>query len=165
MRSTTGESSSSPVDGPASSRADRTRVLARLTFPCIIGSIVIMIAASLLRNDWMSPPVVMPSLGPPWVLQSVHVSAGVATSVLWLATILGAFGVFAGLAAVRRGASLNLRALLITGALAVVVLTVLLPVGSTDVFDYASYGRIVVLGHSPYVMTPYDLTLVKNQFS
>jgi hypothetical protein len=165
MRSTTGESSSSPVDDPASSRADRTRVLARLTFPCIISSILIMIAASLVRSDWMYPPVVMPTVGPPWVLQSVHVSPGVVTSVLWLGTILGAVGVVAGLAAVRRGARINLRALLITGALAVIVLTVLLPVGSTDVFDYASYGRIVVLGHSPYVMTPYDLTLVRNQFS
>jgi hypothetical protein len=165
MRSTTGESSSSPVDSTVSSRADRTRVLTRLTFPCIVGSIVIMIAASLVRSDWMYPPVVMPATGPPWVLQSVHVSPAVVTSVLWLATILGAVGVVAGLAAVRRGAKLNLRALLITGALAVIALTVLLPVGSTDAFDYASYGRIVTLGHSPYVMTPYDLTLVRNQFA
>jgi hypothetical protein len=37
------------------------------------------------------------------------------------------------------------------------VLTVLPPTGSTDALDYASYGRIVVLGHSPYVMTPGQL--------
>jgi hypothetical protein len=165
MPSTTGDVASSPADSPVRSRVDRTRVLARLTFPCLVSSILIMIAASLFRSDWMYPPVVMPSVGPPWVLQSVHVSSGLATSAAWIATILGAVGVVAGLMAVQRGARLNLKALLITAALAVVVLTVLLPVGSTDAFDYASYGRIVTLGHSPYVMTPYDLTLVHNQFA
>jgi hypothetical protein len=165
MRSTTGESSRSPVDSPASSRADWTRVLSRLTYPCLVSSVLLMIAVSLVRSDWMYPPVVMPALGPPWDLQSVHVSPGVATNFAWLAVILGSVGVIAGLAAVRRGAMLNLPALLITAAVAVVVLTVLLPVGSTDAFDYASYGRIVVLGHSPYVWTPYDLSLVHNQFT
>jgi hypothetical protein len=164
MRSTTGDSTSSPVDSPASSRADRTRVLTRLTLPCIVSSILIMIAASLVRSDWMYPPVVMPAVGPPWAVSS-HLSAGVVVTSLWVATALGAVGVVAGLMAVQRGVRFNVRALLITAAIAVAVLTVLLPAGSTDAFDYASYGRIVALGHSPYVMTPYDLRQIPNQFT
>ena len=45
------------------------------------------------------------------------------------------------------------------------VLTVLPPAGSTDAFDYAAYGRILALGHNPYVMTPYHLRLVHDAFA
>jgi hypothetical protein len=165
MRNTTGDRPSPPADGPVRFRADGTRVLTWLTVTCIGVSILTMIAASVIRSDWMYPPVVMPAVGPPWVVHSVHVSAAVATTCLWVATIIGAAGVIAGLVAVQRGVRFSLRALLITAALVVAVLTVLLPVGSTDAFDYASYGRIVTLGHSPYVMTPYDLSLAHNIFA
>lgn len=40
---------------------------------------------------------------------------------------------------------------------ALAALTVVPPSGSTDTLDYAAYGRMVVLGHSPYVMTPFQL--------
>jgi hypothetical protein len=165
MRTITGESSSLPAVGSVRPRADWTRVLTWLAVTGIGGSIMIMIAASVVRSSWMYPPVVMSALGPPWDLQTARVSAGVATVALWVATILGGVGVAAGLAAVPRGARFSLRALLITAALAVVALTVLLPAGSTDAFDYASYGRIVALGHSPYVMTPDQLSLVQNTFT
>jgi hypothetical protein len=164
MRSTTGHMRRSPADSPVSSRPDRTRVLTLLTFPCLVSSILIMIAVSLVRSGWTYPPVVMPAVGPPWAV-STQVPAGVVVTSMWAATVLGATGVVAGLVAVRRGARFNVRALLITAALAVAVLTVLLPAGSTDAFDYASYGRIVTLGHSPYVMTPYDLRQIHDQFT
>jgi hypothetical protein len=168
MRSTTGDISSPSAEGPVRLEADLargTRVLRWLTARCIGSSILIMIFASLVRSDWMYPPVVMPSVGPPWVVQSIQVSPGVAVTLLWVATILGAAGVVAGLVAVQRGARFSLRALLITAAVAVAALTVLLPAGSTDAFDYASYGRIVALGHSPYLWTPYDLEQMHNIFS
>jgi hypothetical protein len=38
-----------------------------------------------------------------------------------------------------------------------VALAVIPPVGSTDMMDYAMYGRIAALGHSPYRMTPLQL--------
>jgi len=41
--------------------------------------------------------------------------------------------------------------------LAVVALALVPPIGSTDMLDYAIYGRIAALGHSPYVMTPFRL--------
>jgi hypothetical protein len=141
-----------------------TLIVGRLAAGCIGGSILVMIGAALVRSEWLYPPVVMPSAGPPWVVQSVHVPAGAVVVALWAATAVGAAGVVAGLVAVQRGARLSLRAILITAALAVAVLTVLLPAGSTDAFDYASYGRIVVLGHSPYVWTPYNLRQVHDVF-
>ena len=168
MRNTTGDVTSPPAAGPVRLEADftrGTRALSWLTATCIGSSILIMIFASLVRSDWMYPPVVMPSVGPPWVVQSIQVSPGVAVTLLWVATILGAAGVVAGLVAVQRGARFSLRALLITAAFAVAALTVLLPAGSTDAFDYASYGRIVALGHSPYVWTPHDLRQMHDAFS
>ena len=50
------------------------------------------------------------------------------------------------------------RARLIAGSvLAVAALLVLPPMGSADMLDYAVFGRIAALGHSPYVMTPAQL--------
>ena len=39
------------------------------------------------------------------------------------------------------------------------MLAVLPPAGSTDTLDYAAYGRMVAIGHDPYVMTPQQLRL------
>src|SRR5215831_1238207 len=107
MHSTTGDISSPSAEGPVRLEADLTRgtrALSWLTATCIGSSILIMIFASLVRSDWMYPPVVMPSVGPPWVVQSIQVSPGVAVTLLWVATVLGAAGVVAGLVAVQRGA-------------------------------------------------------------
>ncbi len=124
-----------------------------------------MIAMSAVRDSWMYPPLAGPASAPPWDLRSAGVSAGVATVALWLAVLAGAGGVAAGLLAVQRGARPSLRALLIAAAAAVAVLTVLPPAGSSDVFDYAAYGRIMALGHNPYLTTPYSLRLAHNAFA
>ena len=157
MRSATGASSGSATAGQAMPTANRARVLTWLAMAGIGCSILIMIAASAVRDSWMYPPITLPSVGPPWDLTSVHMSAGVATAALWIALIVGALGVVAGLGAVQRGARPNVRVLLIAAAVTVALLTVLPPAGSTDAFDYAAYGRLVVLGHSPYVATPHLL--------
>jgi hypothetical protein len=164
MRSATG-APGSPVSERAGPGAGRARVLIRLAVAGIGVSILIMIAASLVRNSWMYPKIVMPGFGPPWDLQSVRITAGVATVILWIAIISGALGVVAGLTAVQRGARPSVRTLLIAAAVAVTALTVLPPAGSTDAFDYAAYGRIIVLGHSPYVTTPQALRLMHNAFA
>jgi hypothetical protein len=119
----------------------------------IVVSGAVMIAASLLRGSWMTPPLPMPVTGPPWEL-SAHVSAEAIVVAIWLAAGLGGAGVMAGLVAVRRGARLPIRALLLAAAIAMAALVVLPPAGSTDALDYAVYGHIAALGHSPYVMTP-----------
>src|SRR5258708_39736943 len=123
MANTTGDILSPPAAGPVWPRADRTRVLTRLTVACIGSSILIMIAASVVRSDWMYPPVVMPAMGPPWVVQSVHVSAAVATTALWVATLLGAAGLAAGLAAVLPRASVRIRGVLLAAGTAAAPVT------------------------------------------
>jgi hypothetical protein len=128
-------------------------------------AILIMIAVSLTRSGWMLPPLVMPAAGPPWEIPIRHVSADLVTYALWLAALLGAGGVVAGLLAIRRGARLSARILLVAGLITVAVLTVLPPAGSTDALDYATYGRLVALGHSPYVTTPVYLRHLPNAFA
>ena len=128
-------------------------------------AILIMVAASMVRGAWMLPPVKMPAVGPPWEIPIRHVSADLVTYGLWLAALLGAGGVAAGLAAIHRGARMNARILLIGGLITVAVLTVLPPTGSTDALDYATYGRLLALGHSPYVTTPVYLRHLHNAFA
>src|ERR1039458_961544 len=128
-------------------------------------AILIMVAASLVRGSWMLPPVVMPAVGPPWEIPIRHVSADLVTYGLRLAALLGAGGVAAALLPIHRGARLSARVLLIAGLITVAVLTVLPPAGSTDALDYATYGRLLALGHSPYVTTPVHLRHLHNAFA
>jgi hypothetical protein len=140
----------------------RARVLTWLAAAGIGSSILIMIVLSLLRDSWQRPPVVLPAGGPPWDLPPAHVGLGTASLALWIAVAVGTGGVVAGLAAITHGARPSPTWLLIVAGVAVAVLTVLPPTGSTDAFDYAAYGRIMVLDHSPYLMTPYHLRRVHD---
>ena len=158
-------SSTSGLDLTRSAPSRMPRCLAWIAAAGISSSILVMIGASLLRSSWMAPPLVLPTSGPPWEIQSVHVRVVVVTVALWLAAILGGAGVAAGLAAVRGGVRVSARYLLVSGLLVVAVLTVLPPVGSSDALDYAAYGRMVVLGHSPYVMTPFQLRFLHDPLS
>src|ERR1700730_2974462 len=132
------------------------RSLTWLAVTGIVGSTLIMIAASAVRNSWERPRIPSPAVGPPWAL-SLHVSLPVGSAAMWGATLLAGGSVAAGLVALNRGARLPVRLLLGVGVAAAAVFTVLPPTGSTDALDYAAYGRIVELGHSPYVMTPAQL--------
>jgi len=124
-------------------------------------STLIIIVVSAARHSFAVPSMPLPAAGPPWVL-TFSLPAQTVTLALWAAGLLAGGGVIAGLAAVGRGARFPLW-LLIGGAVtAVVALTVLPPAGSTDTLDYASYGRMVVLGHTPYVMTPDQLRLLHD---
>ncbi|HEY2507796.1 MAG TPA: hypothetical protein VGI58_14870 [Streptosporangiaceae bacterium] len=137
-----------------------------LTWLCLGGltsATLIMIAASLVRQDWMYPKVPMPATGPPVELP-VGMSATLVVASLWVAAMLALAGVSAGLLAVRRGARLPLRPILVGAGVAVVILAVLPPAGSTDALDYASYGRILLLGHNPYLVPPYYLRVHEPAF-
>jgi hypothetical protein len=162
MSGTTGRSqdlgdklATQPLPPPAA--PDRlTGWLARSAVAGIIITIALMIAASAVRNAWEHPYLRLPADGLPWALK-LHVSLTVVSVALWAAAILGGASVAAGLAALSRGGVLPVRLLLTVGFAAVALFTVLPPTGSTDALDYAAYGRIVVIGHSPYVMTPNQL--------
>jgi hypothetical protein len=150
---------------PGPGAAGRGRGLTVVAAAGIGIAILIMVAASLVRGGWMLPPVVMPGVGPPWEIPVQHVSTDLVTYALWLAALLGAGGVVAGLLAIHHGARISARILLFAGLITVAVLTVLPPTGSTDALDYAAYGRLLALGHSPYVTTPLYLRHMHNAFA
>ncbi len=162
MNGTTGSSQDlgdKPATRPVPSPAVPDRLARRLSWAAAAGiltSIAIMIAASALRNSWEHPYVVMPPDGMPWSFR-LHLSLTLVSAAMWAAVVLAAGGVIAGLAAVARGARPSVRLVLGVGLVAVAVLTVLPAAGSNDTLDYAAFGRMMVLGHNPYVMTPDQL--------
>jgi glyoxylase-like metal-dependent hydrolase (beta-lactamase superfamily II) len=142
--------------GPARFRVPPA-ALCWLALACIGGSLLIMVGADLVRPDWMYPPLRLPASGFPFAATGLQVPRPVVVAGLWVSGVLGTAGVVAGLVAARRGARPPLRPVLIATAVVVAVLAVLPPAGSTDVLDYASYGRLLLLGHNPYLATPHLL--------
>ena len=148
---------------PVRRRASRAPGLTRLTrltgwlaAAAIAASTLIMIAISAAGPNVSVPAMPRPGDGPPW-WHPLHLTATFVTVSLWTAMALGCAGVIAGLIAVARGARPPVRPVLAAAFLAVAVLTVLPPAGSTDSISYAASGRTAVIGHSPYVMTPRQL--------
>lgn len=137
--------------------ATLTRIYVGVACAGIGAALAVMIAASLTRASWMGPPLSMPKTGPPLELSSWRIPLDSMAVALWLSAVAAGIGVAAGLLAVRRGARPRIGLIVGTAALVVAILTVLPPVGSTDSLDYMAFGRMVVLGHSPYVMVPWDL--------
>ncbi len=138
-------------------RAVPAQALGWLALACIGGSLLIMVGADLVRQDWMYPPLRLPASGFPFAATGLHVSRRLVVAGLWVSGVVGTAGVISGLLAARHGARLPLRAMLIAAGVVVAVLAVLPPAGSTDVLDYASYGRLLLLGHNPYLATPHLL--------
>ncbi len=168
MSSSISASEGSLAGAPAASRAagqPGTRALTVLAATGIGGAVLIMLAATLVRGGWMEPHVAIPAGGPPWQIPLRHVRIDVVTYGLWASALLAVGGVAAGLLAVRRGARYRPRILIIGGLLIAAVLTVLPPAGSTDPLDYAAYGRILAMGHSPYVLTPDYLRQIHDAFA
>jgi len=141
------------TDGTTSS-VGRTSWLATAVAAIVI-SIAVMIVISA-GGPNLSVPAVQGAASPPW-WHPLHFTATFTVVSMWFAMIVGCAGVIAGLVAVGRGARLPVRLLLGLGLLAVAVLTVLPAAGSTDAMSYAANGRMAVIGHSPYVMTPLQL--------
>ena len=132
-----------------------TRLTGWLSAVAIAVSTLVMIVISAAGPN-VSVPAMRRAGGPPW-WHALHLTATFVTVSLWAAMALGCAGVIAGLVAVARGARPPVRPVIAAAFLAVVVLTVLPPAGSTDSISYAASGRTAVIGHSPYVMTPLQL--------
>ena len=139
---------------PSGSR-ELTRLIGALATVAIAASILIIITISAAGPN-VSVPVMLRAAGPPW-WHALHLTATLVTVALWVALTLGCAGVIAGLVAVARGARPPVRAVMAAAFLALAVVTVLPPAGSTDAISYAANGRMAVIGHSPYVMTPLQL--------
>jgi hypothetical protein len=133
-----------------------TRLIGVLAAAAIAVSMLIIIVISAAGPNVSVPVMPKAGLWPPW-WHTLHLTATVVTVSLWAAMFLGCAGVIAGLVAVARGARPPVRAVIAAAVLAVAVVTVLPPAGSTDAISYAADGRIAAIGHSPYVMTPLQL--------
>jgi hypothetical protein len=127
--------------------------LARMAPVALVVSIGLMVARGLAggSGELKVPPVTSP--WPPWFIQ-LNLSPAVSPLFSWLAVLSGGFGLAAGLVAVRQGWRPSPRRLIAGSAIAVVMLTVVPPLGTGDPFFYAAYGRIAALGHNPYVTNP-----------
>jgi hypothetical protein len=137
------------------------RLAAFTTWTCSCLSVAILVGVGAAGPSSATVRVHRAGGWPPW-FASLHLSDLTVTAALWVALLLGAAGVAAGLAAVRGGWRPPAR-WLVTGALvAVIALAVVPAIGSTDMLDYAAYGRIAALHHSPYLMTPEQLRLAHD---
>jgi hypothetical protein len=117
---------------------------------------VVVFAALSASGNW----AIVANIGPadPFVDLSDHaVPLGLVKLGCWFAALSGGAGVLTGLAAVRYGWRPPASHVLAACAVATVALVFVPPAASVDVQNYAEYGRIVVLGHNPYVMTPEQL--------
>jgi len=107
------------------------------------------------------PSVMEPALPgrtgqPPWSF-GLHPSPYLAVGLTAAALAAGTLGLVLVLRAVRGGWSVPARAVLVTGLLVAVALTLVPPFGSSDHLSYAAYGRMLVTGHNPYTTTPAQL--------
>jgi len=144
-----------PITGRVSHSPGYASLVAWAGAAAIAASAAFMIVVSA-GGPNLSVPAVHGAGHPPW-WHPLHLSAALTAGGMWLAMAVGCAGVIAGLMSVARGARLPLWLLPGLGVVAVVILTVLPPAGSTDALSYAVNGRMAVLGHSPYVLTPAQL--------
>jgi hypothetical protein len=97
--------------------------------------------------------------GPMWSMWSMsRLSPCTVNALEDSGVFFGGLATAAGIAAVGHGWRPSARFLLGAGAAAAALFVFLPPVrGDTDVLNYAIYGRILAIGHNPYVMTPAQL--------
>jgi hypothetical protein len=137
-------------------RVTRSGLLGWISATAIAVSVLLMITVLGAGSSAVVP--VIPRTWPlPPLWFRLNLSDVAAGAVIYGAIVVGAAGVITGLIAVRRGARPNLRLLAAGAVVAIVALVLLPPGGSTDSLSYAAYGRIALLGHNPYVMTPAQL--------
>jgi hypothetical protein len=139
---------------PAVPRAPWQRPLAVAALTMTTISIVVFAALSASGSRAIVAPI-----GPAGPFADLHraLAPQLVKGACWLAAATGGGGVMAGLAAARRGWRPRPGLLLAGGAVAAIVFAFVPPAASIDVQNYAEYGRIVVLGHNPWVMTPQQL--------
>lgn len=96
---------------------------------------------------------------PPWYLPVSWVSLGewIVVPTLWLMLTLGSIGLWVAWRAVNAGWRPNNRKLFGLGAILCTASCLVPPLTSADVLMYAAYGRLQVLGLSPYGITPAEI--------
>jgi len=116
-------------------------------------SIACTVTVAIAGPSLMEPPLPGAADGPPWALDlglNPYLAVGLAAAGL----ITGTVGVALTLRAMRRGWTVSPLYVLLAGALAAVVAGTTRPFGTSDFLSYAAYGRELVTGHNPYLVTP-----------
>jgi hypothetical protein len=146
------------VTGPRESAAPQAaRWTARGALAGIGVSVALMVLTGLAGPSAAVPAFRHSPAGLPPYFGHLSLPGVLVTFLTWVMVLAGGAGLAAGLVAVHRGWRPRARYLIIGSVIAVVALALVPPVGSTDMLDYAVYGRIAALGHSPYLMTPAKL--------
>ncbi|HEU4947940.1 MAG TPA: DUF2029 domain-containing protein [Kribbella sp.] len=78
------------------------------------------------------------------------------TSLIYVALLLGGYGVFLALRALKNGWAPRVGRLIALGIGTTAAITLVPPMASGDVLIYAAYGRIMSLGGNPYTTAPAD---------
>jgi hypothetical protein len=143
--------------GPGSARPARSR--GRLLLVISAGVLFVASVALLAVVMALGPSAAVPRIGPGGPVWSVQVRPSAATVITLerAGLLLGALGVAVGLAAIRLGWRPPAALLVGAGSAAAVLFVFLPPAGSIDVLNYAVYGRIAAVGHSPYALRPAEL--------
>ena len=116
-------------------------------------SIVCTIAVAAAGPSLLEPPLPGAQGQPPWAFDlglNPYLAVGLAATGL----AAGTLGVALTLRAMRRGWTVSPGYVLMAGALAAAVAGTTRPFGSSDFISYAAYGRELVTGHNPYLVTP-----------
>jgi hypothetical protein len=90
---------------------------------------------------------------PPWTLDA-HLTPYAAVGLAAAGIVLGAPGLLLTLRAMRAGWTVSPGLVLMAGVGAAGLISLTGPFGSSDFLSYAAYGRELVTGHNPYVVTP-----------
>ena len=122
----------------------------------ILASITCTLAVGVAGPSLMEPGLPGAPGQPPWILD-LHLNPYAAVGLAGAGVLLGTVGLTLGMRAMRAGWTVSPRLLLLIGAGTVVVASQAGPFGSSDVLSYAAYGRELVTGHNPYVVTPETL--------
>jgi alpha-1,6-mannosyltransferase len=78
------------------------------------------------------------------------------TSLIYVAVLLGGYGVFLAFRALKNGWAPAVNRLIALGVGTTAAITLVPPMASGDVLIYAAYGRILSLGGNPYTTAPAD---------
>lgn len=129
----------------------RARLAGYAGLALIAGAVAVMLAVALLGTS-----AAVPELGggdPPWSFRAAP-SDGLVILLCWTVVIAGGLGVGVALYGLGRGWRPARGVLLAGTVVSVAALALVPPAGSTDVLNYAVYGRIASLGQDPYVTAP-----------
>jgi len=139
-----------PAIRPAAERLGQAGLAA------IAVSIVATIAVGAAGPSLMEPPLPGAAAQPPWTLD-MHPGPYLAVGLAAAGLAAGTLGLALTLRAMRLGWTIRARYVLLAGVIAAVVAGTTAPFGTSDFLSYAAYGRELVTGHNPYLVTPQTL--------